>query len=203
MTPILFHPTLLQGLTGVAAILLPLLVGLVTTRVTSANVKAVLLLTLTLILSLVTAWIAALQTETPFDLWGALYSAGGLFIVAVASHFGLWKPTSVSNALQEAFTSNGAHVITSVPEATVGAIVTEAAPTSSTVYNFHNVTDPVALLQTLTAPAAVTPAETAAPAADPATPASAVEAVTPTVPAAEPASAPLDLTAAPGASAGQ
>lgn len=96
MTPILFHPTLLQGLTLLTAVVLPLLVGLVTTRITTANMKAILLLALALVTSLITAWIGAVQAGAAFDLWGALYTAGTIFIIAVASHFGLWKPTGVA-----------------------------------------------------------------------------------------------------------
>jgi hypothetical protein len=93
---IVFHPTLLQGLTLVVSVLLPIIVGLVTTKVTSPTAKALLLLGLSLITSLVSAWILAVQSGNAFDLWSALYTSGTVFIIAVASHFGLWRPTGVS-----------------------------------------------------------------------------------------------------------
>lgn len=101
MTPVLFQPDLLGVLTFAVAILLPVLVGLVTTRVTSPGVKAVLLAVAALITSVITAWISAIQSGQPFDLWGALLTFGGVFIVAVASHFGFWKPTGVATKAQD------------------------------------------------------------------------------------------------------
>lgn len=95
---IVFHPTLLQGLTLLVSVILPIIVGLVTTKVTSANLKALALLGLALVTSLVTNWILAVQTGHPFDLWGALYTFGSVFLIGVASHFGLWKPTGVAGA---------------------------------------------------------------------------------------------------------
>lgn len=91
-----FHPTLLQGLTLLVSVILPIVVGLVTTKVTSANAKALTLLGLSLATSLVSAWILAVQSGTTFDLWGAAYSFGAVFLIGVASHFGLWKPTGVA-----------------------------------------------------------------------------------------------------------
>lgn len=101
MTPILFQPTLLGVLTFLVSILLPLGVGLVTTKVTSAAVKAVLLAALAFVTSIVTNWIAAINAGQPFDLWTALLTFGGVFVVAVASHFGVWKPTGVAGAAQD------------------------------------------------------------------------------------------------------
>jgi hypothetical protein len=95
---ITFHPTLLQGLTLLVSVLLPILVGLVTTRVTSPRVKALALLALSLVTSIVSSWILAVQSATSFDLWAALYTFGTVFLIGVASHFGLWRPTGVAAA---------------------------------------------------------------------------------------------------------
>jgi|GEM_PF-3263642 len=100
MTPVLFQPDLLGALTFLISFLLPLLVGLITTKVTSAGVKAVLLAAASLITSVATSWAAALQSNQPFDLWTALLTFGGVFVVAVASHFGVWKPVGASAAAQ-------------------------------------------------------------------------------------------------------
>lgn len=81
------------------SVVLPVLVGLVTTRVTHAGVKAVLLL--------------ALSTATGFLVeyagpHGAGYSVGTAAMLAlvsfgtgVLSHFGLWKPVGVSGKAQD------------------------------------------------------------------------------------------------------
>jgi hypothetical protein len=112
---ITFHPTLLQGLTLLVSVLLPILVGLVTTKVTSANVKALALLALSLVTSLVSAWILAVQSGTAFDLWAALYTFGAVFLIAVASHFGLWKPTGVAAAAASVLVTAPADTIPTVP----------------------------------------------------------------------------------------
>lgn len=111
MSPILFQPTLLGVLTFLVSILLPLLVGLVTTKVTSSGLKAVLLAAAALVTSIVTSWIAAINTGQPFDLWTALLTFGGVFVVAVASHFGVWKPTGASAAAQSVGASTGSHSV--------------------------------------------------------------------------------------------
>lgn len=102
MTPILFQPDLLGILTFAVAVLLPVIVGLITTRVTSPGLKAVLLAVASLITSIATSWISAIQNGAPFDLYQALLTFGGVFLVAVASHFGFWKPTGVAEKAQSA-----------------------------------------------------------------------------------------------------
>lgn len=81
------------------SVVLPVLVGLVTTRVTNASVKAVLLLALT------GANGFLVELAGPHD---AGYSVGSALILtlvsfgtAVLSHFGLWKPTGISSAAQD------------------------------------------------------------------------------------------------------
>ncbi|MEU7338722.1 hypothetical protein [Streptomyces sp. NPDC007074] len=81
------------------SVVLPVLVGLVTTRVTSASVKAVLLLALTAATGFFT------ELAGPH---GDNYSVGSAVIlwavsfgVGVLSHFGLWKPTGVSVKAQD------------------------------------------------------------------------------------------------------
>jgi len=44
--------------------------------------------------------IAAATAGQSFDIFASLYSFAGVFIVAVASHYGFWKPTGVSDAVQ-------------------------------------------------------------------------------------------------------
>ncbi|MCI3246280.1 hypothetical protein [Streptomyces spinosisporus] len=85
----------------VASVVLPVLVGLVTTKVTHAGWKAVLLLAL----STVNGFIV--EYAGPHD---AGYSVGTAAVLALVSfgtgvlaHFGLWKPTGVSGKAQDSF----------------------------------------------------------------------------------------------------
>lgn len=78
-------------------VVLPLLVGLVTTRATDPAVKAVLLALLSAATGLVSEWIA---TPHGFDWRVAGLTALGAFLTAVGSHFGLLKPVGVSQYVQ-------------------------------------------------------------------------------------------------------
>ena len=81
--------------------ILPVLVGLVTTRVTSGGVKAVLLALLALFTSLLTELGRAIADGVPYDIGLGLLLALPIFVVSVAMHYGLWKPTGTSAAVQE------------------------------------------------------------------------------------------------------
>lgn len=85
-------------LTSVA---LPVLVGLVTTRVTSAGAKAVLLLALS------TASGFVVEYAGPHDAGYSVGTAAVLALVSfgtgVLSHFGFWKPTGMAGLAQDSF----------------------------------------------------------------------------------------------------
>lgn len=85
----------------VLAVLLPICVGLVTTRVTSGSVKAWLLAGLTLTTSVVTQLADAIANATAFDLGLALLATIPAFAISVATYYGLWKPTGVGTAAQD------------------------------------------------------------------------------------------------------
>jgi len=92
----------------VVSVVLPVLVGLVTTRVTSAGAKAVLLLALS------TANGFLVELAGPHD---AGYSVGTAAVLALVSfgtgvlaHFGLWKPTGVSGKAQDSLVTAGPRV---------------------------------------------------------------------------------------------
>lgn len=96
----------------VVSVVLPVLVGLVTTRVTNASVKAVLLLALTAANGFL------VELAGPHD---AGYSVGSALILtlvsfgtAVLSHFGLWKPTGIAHAAQDVGASSGARSVQGV-----------------------------------------------------------------------------------------
>jgi hypothetical protein len=83
------------------AFVLPVLVGLVTTRVTSSAAKAWLLALLSLVTSLLVELARALTEAVTYDLGVALLIALPAFVVSVATHYGLWKPTGISGAAQD------------------------------------------------------------------------------------------------------
>jgi len=82
------------------AVVMPVFVGLVTTRVTSAGRKAWLLAGLTLVTSLLVELSRAITQGVTYDLGVALLAALPAFVVSVASHYGLLKPTGISEAAQ-------------------------------------------------------------------------------------------------------
>ena len=91
----------------VISVVLPVAVGLVTTRVTSAGTKAVLLLALS------TATGFLVELAGPHDAGYSVGTAAVLALVsfgtAVLSHFGLWKPTGVSGKAQDSLITPGSH----------------------------------------------------------------------------------------------
>lgn len=87
-------------LTLVVGTVLPVLVALVTTRVTSSGKKAVLLAVLSAVAGLLSELLNALQAGVPYDVFAGLVTAVTVFIIAVALHFGLWKPTGVAAKVQ-------------------------------------------------------------------------------------------------------
>ena len=85
----------------VTSVVLPVLVGLVTTRVTSAGVKAVLLLALSTVSGFVVEY--AGPHNAGYSVGTAAVLALVSFATAVLSHFGFWKPVGVSGRAQDSF----------------------------------------------------------------------------------------------------
>ncbi|MGL5910164.1 MAG: hypothetical protein ACRCZP_09185 [Phycicoccus sp.] len=79
--------------------LLPILVSLVTARAAESSTKALVLLALAAVSGLLTQWLAALEVGAAFDWSQAALTVLSGYIVAVASHFGLWKPTGVTGSV--------------------------------------------------------------------------------------------------------
>jgi len=88
------------------SVVLPVLVGLVTTRVTHAGTKAVLLLALTAL----NGFLVELAGPHPdgYDIGTAVVLTLVSFGTAVLSHFGLWKPTGVSGKAQDSLVTSRA-----------------------------------------------------------------------------------------------
>lgn len=98
----LFNPSdeLVAFLTLLVTVLLPVMVGLVTKASTSSSVKAVLLAVLSAVTGVASALIQANDAGKSVDLYPLALSAVSVFVVAVATHYGLWKPTEVSATAQ-------------------------------------------------------------------------------------------------------
>ncbi len=79
---------------------LPVLVGLVTTRMTSGAAKAWLLAALSLLTSLLVELVRVITAGGVYDVGIALLTALPAFVVSVATHYGLWRPTGVTDAAQ-------------------------------------------------------------------------------------------------------
>jgi len=82
------------------AVIFPVLVGLVTTRVTSGAAKAVLLATISLASGFVSALLVAVTAGVPFDVIAALLTGLAAWLIAIATHFGFWRPTGVTERVQ-------------------------------------------------------------------------------------------------------
>lgn len=95
-----FAPNLGGLLSLAVTIVLPILVGLVTRQSTSAGAKATLLLLLSAVTSVLSAWLQAENTAAVFHWIPVVYSTAINFGIAVALHFGLFKPTGVAGAAQ-------------------------------------------------------------------------------------------------------
>lgn len=95
-----FNGVMLLQLT--LAVFLPVAVGLVTKFTTNSNMKAILLLALSTITALLTQLADAVVNNVPYDLGQGVYMAIVTFVVGVATHYGLWKPTHVTEAAQAA-----------------------------------------------------------------------------------------------------
>lgn len=83
------------------SVVLPVLVGLVTTRVTNAGIKAVLLLALSTATGFVTEY--AGPHDAGYSVGTAAVLALVAFATGVLSHFGFWKPVGVSARAQDSF----------------------------------------------------------------------------------------------------
>lgn len=97
---VVFNVDAAQVIGLVVSVVLPVLVGLVTTKVTSSGVKAVLLAALAGVTGLGAELLAAVQSGVPYDLGSGLLTALAAFVIAVATHVGIWRPTGVTAAVQ-------------------------------------------------------------------------------------------------------
>lgn len=91
----------------VVSVFLPLLVGIVTTKVTSPAKKAVTLAALSGITAIVSAIVSALVEHTPLDIVMLVLGVFASFVVAVATYFGVWsRPTSSGESVSAKIVAN-------------------------------------------------------------------------------------------------
>ncbi|MEU5043138.1 hypothetical protein [Streptomyces griseorubiginosus] len=83
------------------SVVLPVLVGLVTTRVTHAGLKAVLLLALSTVNGFVVEY--AGPHDASYSVGTAAVLALVSFATGVLAHFGFWKPVGVAGRAQDSF----------------------------------------------------------------------------------------------------
>lgn len=94
-----YDPALI--LQAVITVFLPVIVGLVTKKITNSGAKAILLAVLSVVSSLLTEILNAVQAGESYDLGRGLVTALMTFVGAVALHYGLFKPTGVAEKAQE------------------------------------------------------------------------------------------------------
>jgi len=86
-----------QVLSLLVGIVLPILVGIVTKTTTHPGMKAVLLALLSAVSGLLSEYMAG---GAGFNWATAAITWLGTFMVAVATHFGFWRPTGITAAVQ-------------------------------------------------------------------------------------------------------
>lgn len=83
------------------SVILPVIVGLITTRVTHAGMKAIALLAMSTVTGFVTEYAGPHGDD--YSVQTAVVLALVSFGTGVLIHFGLWKPAGVSAKAQDAF----------------------------------------------------------------------------------------------------
>lgn len=80
---------------------LPLVVGLVTKESWFPGLKSVLLAALTGVSGVLGEWQSVATNHQSFDWKSAVVTAGIGWAIAVATHYGLWKPTGTTQVAQQ------------------------------------------------------------------------------------------------------
>lgn len=90
--------TLSQWLNAGVNVLLPIVVAIVAARAADGAVKAMLLLLLSAVSGYLISWLDAVNGGVAFDFSQASFTAVLGFVVAIAAHFGVWKPAAVTGS---------------------------------------------------------------------------------------------------------
>ncbi len=91
-----------QILSLLVQVLLPLAVGFITKRSMAPSVKAILLVFLTVVTQWATTALEAVNSGAAFEWKAWVYNILVGFVISVAVHYGLWKPTGASDSAQDA-----------------------------------------------------------------------------------------------------
>ena len=81
-----------------ASVVLPFVVAFVTKQNTLGKYKAIILLALSAVTSFVYQWQEYASGIGDVDLANAALGAVVAFVIAAATHYGLWKPTEVTGS---------------------------------------------------------------------------------------------------------
>ena len=87
-----------QILTLIVSVLLPVLVALVSRQTAHPGLKAVLLALLAALVGFGSELLAAINSGHPYDAGTGALTWLGSFIIAVAVHYGLWKPAGITGS---------------------------------------------------------------------------------------------------------
>jgi hypothetical protein len=104
------EPNLPMVLTLLVSIVFPLFVGVVTKKTASGRLKAILLATISLLSGLASQLLAAVTAGTTFDLFTALVTGVGAWLIAIGTYEGFWKPTGIGDAAQSVGVGAGTRV---------------------------------------------------------------------------------------------
>lgn len=96
-----FQPNVGGLLSLILTLILPLLVAVITTRVTSSRTKGLLLLIVVVVKTIVEALIANNNDVINFAWIPFLMNLAVNFGLAVMMHFGIWKPTGAAATIQD------------------------------------------------------------------------------------------------------
>src|SRR6185503_11562432 len=96
-----FQPNVGGLLSMLLTLILPLLVGVVTTRVTSPTLKTILLLIATAIKTTAEAIVANNNDYIHFAWIPFLMNLVLNLILAIGMYFGVWKPTKIADRVQD------------------------------------------------------------------------------------------------------
>jgi hypothetical protein len=91
--------TTAELVTVLVGVLLPIIVGLVTRAKTGSDIKAMLLAALSVLSGVANGFLNN-PPGTTWDWQHAVLLAVTTWVIAVATHYGLWKPTGISAKAQ-------------------------------------------------------------------------------------------------------
>lgn len=96
-----FTPSWVGVLTLVVTVILPILTGWATKSIASPGKRAVVLAVLSAVAGFGAELLNALVNNLPYDAFQGGLTAFTAFIIAIALHFGFWKPIGASAKVKD------------------------------------------------------------------------------------------------------